>query len=206
MKRQVLLISLVVICLSTIFGYFYLQDEDSSASVVEAIEKVRGDNYVDYIIHQQPVENGELVFFLRNIHDGQVQVVSEFVKKTWKGWKWGYGGSFGASNVRLDLTQEEAKRETFCSQYLPSTKGAEFDSPFPMIYGIVLNPDFSRIVVKDYVTGLEKQTKLVEVNENFRLFYVLLDDVQGKKFDIIAFDRFGGILHTVTIDEGFQNN
>lgn len=195
-----------MICSSAIFGYFYIQVDDSSTSVVEAIEKVRGDNYIDYIIHQQSVENGELVFFLHNINDGQIQVASEFVKKTGQGWKWGYGGSFGASNVRIDLTREEAKRETFYSQYFPSTKGTEFDSPFPMIYGIILNPDFSRIVVKDYVAGVEKQTKVVEVNENFRLFYVLVDDVQGKKFDIIGFDHIGGILHTETIDEEFQNN
>jgi hypothetical protein len=204
LKRILLVIALLLICLCTYLGYLYLREDDSSKSIVEAIEKARGDNYVNYIIHQQPVNNGMMVFFLRNFNDGQIQVSSGFVKKTRQGWKWSYGGSFGATNVRLDLSPEEAKGESFYSSYFPSTTGTEYDSPFPMIYGVILNPDISRIVVRDYITGLERQTDVVEINKHFKLFYVLIDDAQGKNFDIIAYDHDGGILRTETIDQGLQ--
>lgn len=193
-----------MICLSAYLGYLYLRDDGSSKTIVDAIDKARGDNHVNYIIHQHPVNNGVVVFFLREFDDGQIHVASEFVKKTWKGWKWGYGGSFGSSNIRLDLTVEEAMEETFYSSYFRSTMGTEFTSPFPMIYGVILNPDIARVVVKDYKTGLERQTKVVEVNRHFKLFYELIDDAQGNKFDIIAYDHVGEIIRRETIDEGIQ--
>jgi hypothetical protein len=202
-----LIISSVIVVLFGIgfyWGYVYFDEEDSSESIVSAIEKVRGENFVNYLIHEAPVEGGRLVFFTRSINDGQIQTNAEFVKKTRHGWKWGYGGSFGSSNLRLDLTPEKAEQETFLSCYFPSTKGTEFSSPFPMVYGVILNPHITSIVVKDYVTGLERQTEVVEVNEHFKLFYTLLDEEQGKKFELIGFNRQGEIVHTETIDEGME--
>lgn len=198
--RKLLISSVVsLIGLLIILGFLHFRDGGSSDTVVEAIEKARDVGYVNYIIHEHPVQDGVVVFFLRNMNDGQISVNSEYVRRTRQGWIWGYGGGFSGSNVRLDLTEEEARKESFQSAFFHSTEGTEFDSPFPMIYGVILNPDITRIVIKDYVKKLERQANIVEVNRNFKLFYLLLE--QGGKFDITAYEEDGKVIKVELIDE-----
>jgi hypothetical protein len=70
-----------------------------------------------------------------------------------------------------------------------------------MICGVIVNPNISRIVVRDYQTGLEKQASIIEVSEKFKLYYVFLDESQGLKFDIIAYDQNSNVIKQETINQ-----
>ena len=48
------------------------------------------------------------------------------------------------------------------------------------------------------MTGLEKQAEIIEVERNFKLFYVFVDKAQGTKFDIIGYAADGSIKHKET--------
>ncbi|MCM3337650.1 hypothetical protein M3650_03085 [Paenibacillus sp. MER TA 81-3] len=190
------------------FVYKSQSADDSSDSIVSAIEKVRGDAYVGYIIHEQPVEGGVVVFFLRNATGNKAAsaVSTEYVKKTSSGWKWGYGGSFSASNLHMTLPEQQARDNPIpignASMYVPSTAGSEFgDSPFPMLVGVVVHPDEVRVVVKDGVKGLERQAELIKVSDSFKLYYSFLDEVQGQQLYITTYNDNGDIVREDIIDE-----
>jgi hypothetical protein len=211
-NRLILLLVLAAVILVVIYAFegklFGLQDKkaEGSPTVVEAIEKIREPGYVSYMIHEHQIAAGEVAFFLRKTSSGGYTIAAEYVRKVGNGWKWGYGGSFGASNYHPGLSDAEARKESFTAIYLPGTEGTEFGStPFPMYYGIILHPDISRIVVKDS-TGYEKQAQIVPVEQNFKLFYVFMDASQGTKFEITAYDPSGNIVRRVTQDEANPNN
>jgi hypothetical protein len=211
MKKIQVIILILVIMLLVLFTFMlgkrYLHDDESSATIVEAIEKVRGDGYVSYFIHEVPFKDGTVVFFLRYMKNNQPQLASEYVKRTRKGWKWGFGGAHSGSNLSLNLTDAEASKLTFTEQYFPSTEGTMFGkSPFPMLFGAILNGKITTLSVKDHRTGLEKQAEIVEVNDNFKLYYVFLDQRQGTKFDIMGKDGSGKILAQQTIDESNRSS
>ncbi|GAB6931098.1 hypothetical protein JCM10914A_50810 [Paenibacillus sp. JCM 10914] len=203
MKKVTIIMILIFLTGVVYAGYAYIQDDEAKPTPVEAIEVVRGEGYVDYIIHQQPADEGEIIFFLRNIKDDNVVVNAEYVQKTRRGWIWGFGGGFTSSDPRINLPHADAQYSTFSMMYLPSTKGSDmFVSPFPMVWGTSSEPGVSRVVVKDYNTGLEKQATTVKVSDLFTLFYVLIEEDQGLKFDIIAYDGNGKELAREIIDEG----
>lgn len=209
MRRRVYLVPLLAAAV-VIGGYITISNgsTDSSPTAIAAIEKQRGSGYVSYMIHEHFVPDGEVAFFLRYMPNNQINIGAEYVKKMSKGWNWGFGGSFSSSNVRLGLNDTEARKETFHVEYFPSTEGSYGNSPFPMFYGVVLNPDITRITVKDNMTGLEKQAEVIEVERNLKLFYVFVDKAQGTKFDIIGYAVDGSIKHKETTDESlpFQVN
>ncbi|MCQ6559416.1 hypothetical protein [Paenibacillus mendelii] len=206
-------ILLLLLAAAAVVGFILYQDItsnddiDSSPTVVAAIEKQRGPGHVSYMIHEHAVPDGQVAFFIRNMPSDGIHIGAEYIKKTPNGWKWGYGGEFGRSNYELGLTDTEARREMFEPMYFSSTEGTEFDSPFPMVFGIVIHPDIRRMTAKDYLTGLEKQAELIEVERNFKLFYVFLDRNQGTKFDITGYTADGSVLHKETIqDEADQQS
>lgn len=94
------------------------------------------------MIREHAVQDGDVAFFLRNMPNNKINVVAEYVKKTRKGWIWGFGGGFSASNIRLGLSDSEALKESFHIEYFSSTEGSEYSkTPFPMFYGVVINQD-----------------------------------------------------------------
>ncbi|OZB94426.1 hypothetical protein [Paenibacillus sp. XY044] len=211
-NRLILLLVLAAVILVVIYAFegklFGLQDKkaEGSPTVVEAIEKVNGKGFVSYMIHEQPVADGEVAFFLRKSQSGSTAMVADYIRKNANGWKYVWGGTFSASNYHPGLSDTEARKESFHAEYFPGTEGTDIGStPFPMYCGIALHPDISRIVVKD-PTGYEKQAQIVPVEQNFKLFYVFLDASQGMKFEITAYDRSGNIIHQVTQDESLPSN
>jgi hypothetical protein len=209
MRRGVYVV-LISLAIAVIGFYVYTKaanGTNSSPTITAAIEKQRGEGTVSYLIHEHAVPDGVVAFFLRNMPNHGINVGAEYVRKTSNGWKWGYGGSFGASNVQLGLTDTDARKETFHAEYFLSTEGTEFGkTPFPMIYGVVLNPDINRMTVKDYLTGLEKQAEIVELERNFKLFYVFVDKTQGMKFDITGYAKDGEVVHKEISDKSQLKN
>lgn len=200
--KKFLIISLLIIAgLGIYFTINRTNDNEYSTTAVEAINKYRGENSVNYIIHEHQVKDGEIVFYLRNINNGQIVVSYEYVRKTKRGWKWVYGGGHSGSGLSLN-NPGDFLGESLSYQFTRDLSDTEIgDNPFPMIYGIILNPDISRVVVKDYKNEMEKQATIINIRDKFNLYYVFLDPNQGEKFDIITYSADGKELYTKTIDE-----
>lgn len=67
MAKRLLIPALLLVMLGVVGSvYSYKVDGESSETVIEEIAKVRGEDYVSYIIHQEPVEGGVVVFYRRD--------------------------------------------------------------------------------------------------------------------------------------------
>lgn len=205
--RKILWVCLLVAL--AVGGYFifnFIKDNgDYSDTPIEAVNKIRGDNSVDYVIHEHAVSDGEVIFYLRNPNDDQIVVSHEYVRKTWRGWKYIFGGSHAGSGISL-IEPDDARGDPFSYQFSRDLSDTEIGkTPFPMLHGIIMNPTIQRVVVKDYITGLERQAAIINLRDKFKLYYVFMDANQGLKFDIITYDNEGQMIYTKTIDDGIQN-
>ncbi|MGF7050802.1 hypothetical protein J2T13_005352 [Paenibacillus sp. DS2015] len=74
MKKLLWASLIVVFGICCYFAFNFITDDSYSNTPINAINKVRGENFVDYVIHEQPTLDGEVIFFLRNINDDQIVV------------------------------------------------------------------------------------------------------------------------------------
>lgn len=111
MKRYVLLVVVLTIVAAACAADWMLRHarHGTASSPVEAIKAVRGEGVVDYVIHERETSGGVLVFYLQTAEDGRVATSVEFVRKVGKGWKWEHGGGRSQSDIRLNMTDEEAR-------------------------------------------------------------------------------------------------
>ncbi len=200
--KKILLIIVCIVCV--IIGFLLNLEKNSFKSAIEAIEESRG-THIDYLVLQKDIDNGRVVFYLRNINDGQQVVSAEFVRKTILGWKWVFGG--GHSAPKYTGTDQEMKvDESWSYQYLPSTEGSEFGkSPFPMLFGLIKNQDITSIVVRDLMNFEEQEAEIVQTNSSVRLWYVFVTEKQGGKFTITANSKDGKKVSVKNIDEKRYN-
>jgi hypothetical protein len=200
MKKK-LMITVCIILASIVFLFYF--GKGSSNTPIEAIEKSRG-NHVDDIVLQKDIENGQVVFYLRNINNGQQFVSAEFVKKTLLGWKWVYGGGHSLPNY-TGSNQKVTLDESWSYQYFPSTKGSEFGkSPFPMLFGVIKNSDITSVIVQDQRIVREQKAEIVKTNSTLRFWYVFVTEEQGRKFTISARSTDGKEVSVKSINE--ENN
>lgn len=169
------------LCLLTLFTFSYFLTDDSSPTALEAIERMRED--IGTVFHEASTDKGTLFFLVRE--DDQM-IDAEYAKRTILGWKWGNGGS-------ISLASEHPLHDSaFSTKYVPNGKENPFDSPFPMLFGVILDPEIDSLQVVSEKTGKTLQAEIID-NElfPFRLWYAQLPLKQGKLFSITAFGKDG---------------
>ncbi|MED4568826.1 hypothetical protein [Brevibacillus agri] len=171
------------LCLLTLFTFSYVLTDDSSPTALEAIESMREE--IGTVFHEASTDKGTLFFLVRE--DSQM-IDAEFAKKTILGWKWGNGGSHTIPAVSEVPLPDSA----FSTQYIANGKENPFDSPFPMLFGVILDPEVDSLMVVSEKTGKALQAEIID-NElfPFRLWYAQLPVKQGEMFSITAFGKDG---------------
>ncbi|MFD0618883.1 hypothetical protein ACFQZR_15575 [Paenibacillus sp. GCM10027629] len=186
------IILFVVFVGAGVFIYLYIQDE-STASPHEAIAHRIG---TGQIYEEIDVPKGRLIFYSRGS-----SIYADFVKESWKGWKWGYGGGHTIPVYK----QQAGKYEhvDFSSQYFPSIRGMGLYMPYPMLFGVITNPNVAYISVLSKQTGDNFRTAILSNGRDpYRIWFLRLDEVQGKQFEISAVSSKHQILDVVELDEG----
>ncbi|QRG66697.1 hypothetical protein [Brevibacillus choshinensis] len=185
MKKTVLLL-LVLFIFGTV-GYLYVTD-DSADTPLLAIEQMRSE--VGPVYQEIDMGDGKLIFFVRGNEPNQM-IHAEYAKRTWKGWKWGYGGGHSLPDGKNPYIEHH-----WSSQYFYSTKDTPFDSPFPMLFGAI---DDSAIQSIHIESGLTRDKFQAHVIENpkfpFRVWYLLIPVEQGVNFTLSARTNENKIVH-----------
>jgi len=133
------------------------------------------------------------------MRSGSPILSAEYVKKTWTGeWRWVFGGSHSGSYMESGYPVSY--------QYLPVVAEKRYRVPYPVIYGGIFDPDITRLAVKDDQSGLERQAKIIPVDDRLRLYVVKLTEPQGTKFDLIAYNGKNEMVHAETIDGSAQSS
>lgn len=191
--KYLVLIGITFVFLILLYIYW---NDDSKPTPMEAIEQVRTNTGMKVSLAEVDVENGIIVFYKQN-----QSINAEFVRKTRRGWKWGYGGGHTIPSYPNGV--DTNKIDTYLSyQYFPGTDNTEFgSSPFPMLFGVLKNSNVSNIVVKDLVNNNEIKATIINGNQDFRIWYVFIDKDQDKKFIISTISDEGKVIADKTINE-----
>jgi hypothetical protein len=92
------------------------------------------------IIHIEPLHDGVLVLYRKFHKSDGFDIHAEYVRYTWKGWRWVWGGgSSGSIGVEPEGVYVE---------YFPPTNGSP-RTPFPMVYGVVNDSNIRQVRVTD---------------------------------------------------------
>lgn len=91
----------------------------------KAVERFRGPSSME-VIHREPVKGGILLFMRRYNQSDSSNLQVEYVRKTWMGWKWVWGGGFGIS---------ESLQSKSSLNYMSMPKLDHISTPFPMVFG-----------------------------------------------------------------------
>jgi len=179
------------------FGFKNLQG--SSNTVVGAINK--GMNVVSLgpvnIVKEVPVNDGEVVFYTRNLNDNGIALDIRFVKKTFDRWKvTNYGGEMGGGSIAYHPSERAIKGMPILQMYLPKTNGVNLN---PMIIGTIADPNISKIIIKDE-SGLEREPNVFNVNDTFRIFYQFVSGKAGNPYNIIAYNSEGTVIKNMNLN------
>lgn len=158
-----------------------------------AIQKFRTEQLSSQIIHEEPVEGGMIVFTQRaSSESSNLQI--EYVRKRIFGWKWGWGGGYGISKSSSNLPAMD---------YMSMPRLEHIESPFPIIFGNVLNPAIKRITVETKGSGkqISTEAKMVEVGAERNIWFVLLPSSASTPLKIKAFNEEGILIASKEIQD-----
>ncbi|MCZ8517051.1 hypothetical protein O9H85_32800 [Paenibacillus filicis] len=148
------------------------------------------------VIHQEPVEGGLLLFIKRFYEQDGNDLQVEYVRKTWLGWKWAWGGGYGIGGSKSPLSAKSALN------YMSMPKVKSLSTPFPMVFGDVLDSSVKKVTVevKGKGTGTSKYTaKLTGMGH--MIWFVFLPSSDSTPFDINGFNQEGNLIAYKTIND-----
>jgi hypothetical protein len=158
----------------------------------EAVQKVR-QFPVMQVIHKESVDGGVLLFIKRFYQKEGSDLQIEYVRKTWLGWKWVWGGGYGiggSTTVKAMLN------------YMVMPKIEGINTPFPMVVGEVLDPSIKsvNIVVNGQRPGVYA-AKSAGSEVGHTIWFSFLPLSVSPPFEIEALNARGDIVVRKTIND-----
>lgn len=155
----------------------------------EAVRLFRNDSWIQ-VIHKEPAARGTLVFYTRLYQKDGSDLEVEYVRKTWLGWKWVWGGGYGTG----------ATTPATALNYMSLPEIDHLSTPFPMIYGEVMDPNIQKVVVETKKAGPDKyEAKLIQGENGRTLWFAFLPAPASAPFEIIGFNVAGDKAAAKTI-------
>lgn len=156
----------------------------------DAVQQFRGLPSMQ-VIHREPVEGGILLFVKRFNEKDASNLQVEYARKTWLGWKWVWGGGFAIG---------ESLQTKSALNYMSMPKIDNISTPFPMVFGDVLDPTIMNVTVE--IKGKGKyNAKLIEVDPGKMIWFVFLPSSSSTPFDIEGFNEEGDLIAYKTIND-----
>lgn len=156
----------------------------------DAIQQFRGFPSMQ-VIHQEPVEGGILLFMKRFNQEDANNLQVEYVRKTWLGWKWVWGGGFAIG---------ESQQTKSALNYMSMPIIDNISTPFPMVFGDVMDPSIKNVTVDIKGKG-KHNAKLTEVDPGKTIWFVFLPSSASTRFEIEGFNEEGDLIAYKTIND-----
>lgn len=165
MKNKLITFSVILVLILIIITTIIMGKGEKT---IEEALKVDNQNPIN-ILHEEEVSNGVVVFYN---HPNKDDLNAHFIKKKLIGWEYVYGGVQGEISLVIE------KRAVVVNSF-PKIK----NTPFPMFYGIVGNPDIVKIRVIGTESKKEYDAKIVSENNIWILF---MEEFEDESYDIIG--------------------
>lgn len=128
------------------------------------------------MIHREAVDGGMLLFYKRLDDQDSNNLQVEYTRKTWLGWKWVWGGGYGIGNVH------QAKSAL---NYMGIPVLKKVPTPFPIVFGDVLNPSVKKVNVEAEGTGEGTyHAQIIEIASGERIWFAFLPSAAVPSYDI----------------------
>lgn len=156
----------------------------------DALQRFR-DNQSSHIIHRESLDGGMLLFLKRFNQDESTHLQVEYIRKTWLGWKWVWGGGF---SIGGPLQSESILNYMSIPDYEYAS------SPFPILFGDVLDPSIQRITVATN-SKQKRSAKLVEVHSGKTIWFAILPSSATTPYEVKGFNNEGILIANKTIQD-----
>lgn len=161
------------------------------SSPEEAVRLFRESDSIT-VVHKETVGRGELVFLTRSGQQKGGDLQIEYVRKTWLGWKWVWGAGYG---------QGEAPSSA-AMNYMRVPEIEQVSTPFPLVFGEVLDPAIQQIIVQQKEAGTDKsEAKLITTASGRTVWFAFQAATAGVPFEIEGLDQAGKIIATKIITD-----
>lgn len=160
----------------------------------EAIERFRGHNDSLQIIHQEPVDGGMVLFKQKTSQANSSNLQMEYARKIVFGWKWAWGGGYSIG---------ESSQFTSALDYMSIPQLSHISTPFPMMFGHILDPAIKRVTVefKENDKPVVTEAKLVEVGPESIIWFVFLPSSATIPYEIKGFNDRGELINHKQIED-----
>lgn len=156
----------------------------------DALQQLGRLQSTEEVIYRETVEGGVLLFMTRPNADASNLRV-EYIRKTWLGWKWVWGGGFSMS---------EPLQTKAALNYMNMPKLDHVSTPFPMVFGEIRDSSINNITAE--IKGAEKHhAKLAEAGPNKKIWFVFLPSSAFTPFDIEGLNAEGARIAHKTISD-----
>ncbi|MDF2647502.1 MAG: hypothetical protein K0Q73_3307 [Paenibacillus sp.] len=158
----------------------------------EAVHKFWGTPWTT-VIHREPVKGGMLVFIKRDFSEDSDSLRIEYVRKTWLGWKWVYGGEY---SIGIDMSS----KPSIAYMSMPSIIGIR--SPFPMLFGSIIDPSIKQVTISSSSNkDREYKAKLVNAKERQTIWLAFLPSDAAVPYEISALNTQGDLVGSQIIND-----
>ncbi|SFF20170.1 hypothetical protein SAMN05216378_5430 [Paenibacillus catalpae] len=157
----------------------------------QAVQKFR-QTTDEQVIYKEAIDGGVLVFTKRNDQTDGTDLGIEFVRKTWLGWKWVTGGSYGLSSVADEAVN-----------YMSMPKFKGIHGPFPIVYGQIADKSITDIQV--ILGGDAYRAKIINEGVLEPIWYVELPSSADTPYQIEALNSRSSVVASKTIDDSFDS-
>lgn len=144
------------------------------------------------IIHREAIDGGALVFTKRNDQKDGTDLGIEFVRQTWLGWKWVYGGSYGLSPIADEAVNYMS---------MPKIKGIK--GPFPIVFGQIADHSVTHIEVT--AGGEAYPAKIINEAGMEQLWHVELPSSSDAPYKIEALNDQRAVVASKTFQDAFDS-
>ncbi|MNC19259.1 hypothetical protein D3C75_671880 [compost metagenome] len=135
------------------------------------------------IIHRERVKGGMVLFLKRPVQKDGNNLQVEYVRKTWFGWKWVWGGGYGIGG---------GLRDKVVLNYMSIPEVEHLSASFPLVFGDVLNPSVSRVLVKAAGKEASEYPAIIASDDQgHRIWYTFLPSSVSAPFEIEVFSDDG---------------
>ncbi|MFJ2043104.1 hypothetical protein ACIOBL_05835 [Paenibacillus taichungensis] len=160
----------------------------------EAIRKFRNNDDSLQIIHQEPVDGGIILFKQKTGQENNSNLQMDYARKIIFGWKWAWGGGYSIG---------ESSQFTSALDYMSIPELSHISTPFPMLFGHILDPAIQRVTVE--FEGNEKpvvaEAKLVEVGPESIIWFVSLPSSATIPYEMKGFNDKGELVTHKQMDD-----
>ncbi|WP_308721851.1 hypothetical protein [Paenibacillus polysaccharolyticus] len=150
----------------------------------DAVQQLRASTPNVRVVHQEPVDDGMIVFTQRTNSEASSNMQLEYVRKNSFGWKWVWGGGYGIGDI-------DPSEYALYYMNLPKLEGIE--TPFPMVFGTIEHPGIQRVTVETEQNGSMSITeaKLIRTDMEEYIWFVMLPSSEGTPYTIKIYDEEG---------------